>query len=198
MVRVLSSIIIRSLQFCRSRWQNSFQDFHIHMLVLEDQFCGLVLNISLSPSLIETFYSKSQFNVGAHYTVHLAVFSLSDLSSYAVKMLKSGPVGGRAGGRNWENEQPKASPTRQLKHGDSSPSVIRPETQTVRQSEWPPVRPCSTPSSPPPWGGTSTTTRRCTTCRCSHTSSQTSSQISTVGWEGTPKTKNIKSWLLYF
>ena len=100
MVRVLSSIIIRSLQFCRSRWQNSFQDFHIHMLVLEDQFCGLVLNISLSPSLIETFYSKSQFNVGAHYTVHLAVFSLSDLSSYAVKMLKSGPVGGRSGGRN--------------------------------------------------------------------------------------------------
>ena len=29
-----------------------------------------------------------------------------------------------------ENEQPNASPTRQLEHGDSSPSVIRPETQT--------------------------------------------------------------------
>ena len=50
------------------------------------------------------------------------------LSSYAVKMLKSGPAGG--GGRIRENEQPNASPTRQLEHGDSSPSVIRPETQT--------------------------------------------------------------------
>ena len=52
---------------------------------------------------------------------------------------------------------------------------------------------CSTRSSPPPWGGTWTTTRRCTTCRCSHTSSQTSSQTSTVsqGGEGEP---TISKW----
>ena len=99
-------------------------------------------------------------------------------SRYAVKMLKSGPAGG--GGRIRENEQPNASPTRQLEHGDSSPSVIRPETQP--DSDHQPR--CSTPSSPPPWGGTWTTTRRCTTCRCSHTSSRTSSQTSTVSGGG--------------
>ena len=61
--------------------------------------------------------------------------SLISLSSYAVKMLKSGPAGG--GGRIRENEQPNASPSRQLEHGDSSPSVIRPETQTDRVTSQP-------------------------------------------------------------
>ena len=90
---------------------------------------------------------------------------------YAVKMLISQ-------WRRDENELPNAPLPLRHWDGDSSPSVTRPETH-VRQTERK-TSSCSTPSCPPPWGGTSTTTRRCTTCKCSHTSSQTSSLISTV------------------
>ena len=136
----------------------------------------------LSLSLIEMFYSKSLFNVWAHYTELCSPF-------WAATQSRCWNLDQAAAGGESENEQPNASPTRQLEHGDSSPSVIRPETQP--DSDHQPR--CSTPSSPPPWGGTSTTTRRCTTCRCSPTSSQTSSQTSTVSEAGEGKQTISKS-----
>ena len=102
----------------------------------------------------------------------------SDLSSYAVKMLKSGPAGGGGRIREWAAQcfpHPSAGTWGQFALGHQT-------RNTDRQCDHQPR--CSTPSSPPPWGGTWTTTRRCTTCRCSRTSSQTSSQTSTVSEGG--------------
>ena len=55
------------------------------------------------------FNYNSLFNVRAHYSLHLLVSLISLLSSrYAVKMLKSGPVGG--GGENQRMSSPMLPP----------------------------------------------------------------------------------------
>ena len=62
---------------------------------------------------------------------------------------------------------------------------------------------CSTPSCRPPWGGTWTRARRCTTCRCSLSSSQTSSLINTVSLKCNKclirlcELPKLKSWVDY-
>ena len=69
------------------------------------------------------------------------------------------------------------------KHPAQSPWKLWPQRSELDQWSvwtWSGAWRCSTPSCRPPWGGTWTRARRCTTCRCSLSSSQTSSLINTV------------------
>ena len=70
------------------------------------------------------------------------------------------------------------SPDQKHTHSEHQTQHTQHTQLSVISSAWPS---CSTRSCPPPWGGTWTTTRKCTTCSTSFLSSfRTSFQINTV------------------
>lgn len=96
--------------------------------------------ISLSPSLIEMFYSKSLFNVWAHYTVQCSSCCVFPLSlSHLTEQLRSQDAeiwSSRRRGENQRMSSPMLPP-----HVSWNMGTVRPRSsdQKHRQSQWPPA-----------------------------------------------------------